>query len=62
MAELTPQELALILSRLDHLVQEAKELSTEIRTSMAGARQDQHAASDWTDRRAQPERRRKLRG
>ena len=61
MPELTPEELATLLARLDDVMQQAQQMSAEIKSKMAGERRQDHIASDWTDRRQRPERRKKQR-
>jgi hypothetical protein len=61
MPELTPEELAALLARLDDVVQQAQQMSAEIKSKMAGERRQDHIAADWTDRRQRPERRRRQR-
>jgi len=50
-----------MLSQLDDLTRQAKELSETIKRKMAGQRSEHHIAADWTDRRHEPERRKKRR-
>ena len=61
MPELTSEELAAMLTRLDDVMQQARQVSAEIKSKMAGEQRQDHIASDWTDRRQRQERRRRLR-
>jgi hypothetical protein len=61
MPELTPEELAALLARLDDVVHQAQQVSAEIKSKMDGERRQDHIAADWTDRRQRLERRRRQR-
>jgi hypothetical protein len=60
--ELTPEELASILAKLDDLMQQARELQAQIKSRMANEAKRDRPATDWSDRRNRPERRRRQRG
>jgi len=60
--ELTPQELAVMLAKVDDVIRTARELEAQIkRRMMESARRDQ-PAGNWTARRRRPERRKAPRG
>lgn len=61
MPELTPDELAEMLAKLNAVVQQAQELQAQIKARMANESRRDHAADNWTDRRARPERRKRQR-
>jgi hypothetical protein len=60
--ELTPEELAAMLAKLNEVIHQAQELSAQIEAKMAGLGARDRPASDWTDRRRPQERRKKQRG
>jgi hypothetical protein len=60
-AELTPDELATMLARLDAVMHQTQELAAEIKVKMDDQQRRDHTASDWSDRRRRPKRR-KTRG
>ena len=62
MAELTPDELAVMLAKLDAVMHQAQDLAAQIRTKMEEQSRRDHTASDWSDRRRQNERRKRHRG
>jgi hypothetical protein len=60
--ELTPEELAAMLAKLDEVVRQAQELERQIKARMSNEAQRDHTAADWSDRRAgRPERRKRRR-
>jgi hypothetical protein len=61
-ADLTPDELAALLAKLDAVVRQAQELSAQITARLVEERWRNRTASDWTDRRQRPKRRKRQRG
>jgi len=60
--DLTSKELASMLAKLDDVMRQAQELSALIKSRMTDAARRDQVASDWSDRRARPERRKRQRG
>ena len=61
MADLTPEELASMLAKLDEVMRQAEELSAQIKTRMDDEKRRDRTVTEWSDRRKQPERRTKRR-
>jgi hypothetical protein len=59
--ELSPEELAEILAKLDAVVQQAQELQAQIKARMADENRRDRLVSSWSDRRGRPERRKRQR-
>ena len=60
--DLTREELASLLSKIDDVMREARELSQHIKTTMGEQAGRNRVAPNWPDRRARPERRKRQRG
>jgi hypothetical protein len=60
--ELTPDELARMLAKIDEVVKQGQELSAQIKARMDDERRRDQIASDWSDRRRRAERRKRPRG
>ena len=61
MPELTPQELATMLEKVDDVIKTARELEAQIKRRMAESARHNQPAANWPDRRHRPERRKRPR-
>ena len=62
MADLTPEELASMLAKLDEVMRQAEELSAQIKARMDEEKRRDRTVTEWSDRRKQSERRTRRRG
>ena len=62
MAELTRDELASMLAKLDDVVREAQELAAQIKARLADERKRDAPTSNWSRGRVSNERRKRQRG
>jgi hypothetical protein len=60
--DLTPDQLATLLAKLDAVVRQAQELSVQIKARLAEERWRNRTASDWNDRRRRPQPRKRKQG
>jgi len=59
--DLTPDQLAALLAKLDAVMRQAQELSAQIKSRLADERWRNRTASDWSDRRKRPQPRQRRR-